>query len=131
MAFDSAIDLRVLVREVLREVISAKAAASGGAQAVSITCDADLQALIARLAAPGGIEAVRAGTAKYTLASTQPVALPRSNLNAAHPLEGVVSERKLQDVAPGTTIRLAASAVLTPMAKDLARRKGLTFERME
>ncbi len=131
MTLDASVDLRVLVREVLREVIGARVAPAGGVQAVSITCDADLQALITRLAGPGGIEAVRAGSVKYTLAAAQVSPLPRLAPDPANPLEGVISERKLQDLVPGSTVALAASAVVTPMAKDLARRLGLKFERME
>jgi len=126
MAFDASVDLRALVREVLRESIASRAPVGpvGGVHTVGIACDADLQALIARLAAPGGIEAVRAGSVKYTLA-----VLPRSIPTVATRMEGVISERRIQHIAPGSTIILAASAVITPMAKDLARRLGLKFER--
>lgn len=135
MGIDSGVDLRAMVREVLREAIAARAAPPQGAQAVSVACDADLQALIARLAAPGGIEAVRAGTLKFTLAGA---AAPRvagaaspQVAGAARPfLDGVVSERKLLGIAAGTTVALTSGAVLTPMAKDVARRLGLKFERM-
>lgn len=134
MGIDANIDLRAMVREVLREAIAARgqvSGAHGGAQSVSIRSDADLQALIAQLAAPGGIEAVRAGTLKFTLAAGGTASA--SGVAAACPmvtLDGVVSERKLQAIASGTTVRLAASAVLTPMAKDAGRRLGLKFERI-
>jgi hypothetical protein len=131
MALDASIDLRALVREVLREAIAARTAPIAGVQAVSIVCDADLQALIARLAAPGGIEAVRAGSVKYTLAAAQASPLPLTAQVAPNTLEGVISERRLQGMTPGSTIALAASAVVTPLAKDLARRLGLKLERME
>lgn len=131
MKSDEPIDLRLLVREVLREVIGAKTDPAGGVHPVRISCDADLQALIARLAAPGGIEAVRSGSIKYTLATTQVSPLGLPTLNPVSLLEGVISERKLQDVTPGSTVRLAASAVVTPMARDLARRLGLKFERID
>lgn len=130
MAIDASVDLRGLVREVLREAIAARAAPAAGTQAVSITCEADLQAFIARLAAPGAIEAVRAGSVKYALAAGQATARPRLATTESARLDGVISERKLQGIAAGTTIALAATAVVTPMAKDLARRLGLKFERM-
>lgn len=133
MALDASVDLRALVREVLRESMASRATVgqAGGVHAVSVTCDADLQALIARLAAPGGIEAVRAGAVKYTLAATVATVPPRQIPTVAIRLEGVISERKIQGTKPGSTITLAASAVVTPMAKDVARRLGLKFERME
>lgn len=130
MGLDPNIDLRAMVRDVLREAIASRGA-GGGAQSVSIRSDADLQAFIARLAAPGGIEAVRSGTLKFALASDAPVGLPLATpLSAVVVLDGVVSERKLQMIAQGTTVRLAATAVLTPMAKDAGRRLGLKFERV-
>lgn len=120
-----ATDLRQMVREVLREALAARATPATGAQAVRIASDTDLQAFVARLAAPGVIEAVRAGTTRFTLSGA--VVLPATMSSA---LDGVVSERKLAGIAAGTTVRLAVTAVLTPMAKDMARRLGLKFERI-
>lgn len=128
MAIDASLDLRALVREVLREAIAARGAPAGGPQMVSIGCDGDLQAFIARLAAPGGIEAVRAGTVSFTLTPAAPLAGPAGGPGLA--MDGVISERRLLGIAPGTTIALAAGAVVTPMAKDAARRLGLGFERI-
>ena len=130
MGLDPNIDLRAMVREVLREAIAARGQATG-TQSVTIRNDADLQAFIAQLAAPGAIEAVRAGTLKFSLgngASPRPTyTVPPVAASVA--LDGVVSERKLQGLANGAIVRLAATAVLTPMAKDFARRMGLKFER--
>ena len=128
-------DLRLMVREVLREAMAARTPAATGPQGVHIATDADLQAFVASLAAPGAIEAVRAGTMKFTLAAVAAtpaaaIALARSNAPVAVALDGVVSERKLTGIAPGTRVKLAAAAVVTPMAKDIARRLGLTFERI-
>lgn len=120
-----ATDLRQMVREVLREALAARATPATGAQAVRIASDTDLQAFVARLAAPGVIEAVRAGTTRFTLSGA--VVSPVTMSSA---LDGVVSERKLSGIAPGTTVRLAVTAVLTPMAKDMASRLGLKFERI-
>ena len=120
-----ATDLRQMVREVLREALAARATPATGAQAVRIASDTDLQAFVARLAAPGVIEAVRAGTTRFTLSGA--VVSPVTMSSA---LDGVVSERKLSGIAAGTTVRLAVTAVLTPMAKDMASRLGLKFERI-
>ncbi|MDT8855495.1 hypothetical protein RNZ50_10815 [Paracoccaceae bacterium Fryx2] len=131
MALDASVDLRALVREVLRETMAARAAPAGGVQAVSIACDADLQAFLVRLAAPGTIEAVRSGALRFTLAAGQAghgLAVPAAPATGA--MEGVISERRLQGIAAGSTLTLAAGAVLTPMARDVARRLGLRIERM-
>ena len=130
MGLDPNIDLRAMVREVLREAIAARGQVTG-TQSVTIRNDADLQAFIAQLAAPGAIEAVRAGTLKFSLGNgASPNATYTARPVAASvALDGVVSERKLQGLANGTIVRLAATAVLTPMAKDFARRMGLKFER--
>ena len=123
MAIDPTIDLRAMVREVLRETVATPA----GAQVVTLRNDADLQAFVARLSAPGVIEAVRAGTVKFTLGAG--TSIPAAQASGVV-LEGVVSERKLVAFAPGATVVLAASAVLTPMARDAGRRLALKFERM-
>lgn len=120
-----------MVRDVLREAIAARAATGTapvpGPKAVSIVCDADLQAFVARLAAPGMIEAVRAGSVKFTLTAAQAVTRPAPSAHLA--MDGVISEQKLLGIAAGTTIALGPDAVLTPLAKDAARRLGLKFER--
>ena len=131
MGLDPNIDLRAMVREVLREAVAARGKATG-VQTVTIHNDADLQAFIVRLATPGAIEAVRAGSLKFSMgngASSSP-ACTTVPVAVSVMLDGVVSERKLQGLASGTIVRLAATAVLTPMAKDAARRMGLKFERI-
>ena len=122
-----------MVREVLREAIATRAATGPapvpGVQAVQIGCDSDLQAFLARLAAPGVIEAVRAGTVKFRLAPAQSPPLAPASQTAPPALDGVITEQKLRGLGAGTTVSLGANAVLTPLAKDAARRLGLKFER--
>ncbi len=125
-----------MVREVLHEAMAARTLSAAGPAPVRIATDADLQAFVARLAAPGAIEAVRAGTMKFALANANAppaaVAAPaRGNALAAATLGGVISERKLTGIAVGSTVKLTATAVVTPMAKDIARRLGLKFERTD
>lgn len=122
-----------MVRDVLREAIAARAATGTapvpGPKAVSIVCDADLQAFVARLAAPGMIEAVRAGTVEFRLAAAAALPVATARQSAHLVMDGVISEQKLLGIAAGTTIALGPDAVLTPLAKDAARRLGLKFER--
>lgn len=134
MAVDGSVDLRAMVREVLRETLAARGAPVTGVQRITITSDADLQAFVARLTAPGAIEALRAGSLKFAWsAAVQGGAAVQAGV--PHPgglpvMEGVISERKLQGFVAGATVHLAAGAVVTPMGKDVARRLGLKFERI-
>ena len=120
--------LRAMIREILREAVQSGRppghSPAAAPQPVRIATDADLQGFIARLASPGAIEAVRAGTLRFTLA-----AAPQTSAPAQVVLEGVVSERKLSGLAAGQHVVLAPGAVLTPLAKDLARQMRLRFER--
>ncbi len=129
MGTETGIDLRAMVREVLREAIATHGQ-QDGRHSVAIRTDADLQAFVEKLAALGVIEAVRAGTLRFTLAAGA-VAAATVATPATVTLEGVVSERRLQGIDPGTTVRLVPTAVLTPMAKDAGRRLGLKFERIK
>ena len=133
MAIDPNVDLRSMVREVLRDVIAARAP-QPGCEAVAIACDADLQTFLRRLSTPGVIDAIRAGTLKFALASpalAATVAAPAQMRTApsARTLSGVISERLLKDMAAGSVLVLGPTAVLTPLAKDVARRLGLKIER--
>lgn len=129
MGTETGIDLRAMVREVLRESIATHGQ-QDGRHSVTMRTDADLQAFVAKLAAPGVIEAVRAGTLRFSLAAGA-VAAATVATPATVTLEGVVSERRLQGIDHGTTVRLVPTAVLTPMAKDAGRRLGLKFERIK
>lgn len=125
-----------MVRELLREALANRAAPPANPQTIRIASVEDLRAFLTRILAPGVIEAVQAGTMKFTLAATVPlpgpdaIPVPAAAASAMPLLDGVVSERKLAGFAPGSAIRLTSTAVLTPMAKDVARRLGLTFERI-
>ncbi len=150
MGMPTEIDLRMMVREALREALGNRAGqgAMTAVEPVRIASDADLQALIARLAAPGGIEAVRDGRLRFGLASDGAAsrasgsgapaiaALPtnRSPATSITPatatvLDGVISERRLRGIELGSAVRLAPDAVLTPLAHDHLRRHGITVQR--
>ncbi len=135
MGIDSK-ELRSMVRDVLREAMAARNSVLVGPVPVRIATDTDLQAFVARVTAPDVIEAVRAGKMKFTLANSNTshatqVATHHARPLAGTALDGVVSERKLVGIAKGSSVKLTATAVVTPMAKDIARRLGLTFERIE
>lgn len=119
---ETAGELRGMVRDVLREVMAGRTAA--GVESVRISNDADLAAFVARLTNPATLEAVRTGKLRFSL--QQGVALPVAAGNA---LDGVITEQKIDKVAGQGVLVLAPGAVLTPLARDKARRLGLKIER--
>ena len=120
-------ELRSMVRDVLREVMASRApqAASAGAEPVRIASDADLAAFVARLLDPATAERVRSGKLRFTLGPAAPAA-PAPVVAA---LTGVVTEQKIDRLAGTGTLVLGPDAVLTPLARDRARRLGLKIER--
>jgi hypothetical protein len=117
-------ELRGLVREVLKEAMANRAAPKQGTESVRIGTDAELQTFIARLSSPGVIESVRAGKLRFTLGQTTPVSASTGDI-----LEGVISEQKISALAAKGTLILGPTAVLTPLARDRARKLGLKIER--
>jgi hypothetical protein len=117
-------ELRGLVREVLKEAMANRAAPKHGTDVVRIDSDAELQAFIARLSSPGVIETVRAGKLRFTLAPTV-----HPSAAASDALEGVISEQKISSLAAKGALVLGSTAVLTPLARDRARKLGLKIER--
>ena len=140
--------VRAIIREVLAEELQRFKAGrvTGGAprpqvreERVSIASDADLAAFVSRL-----LDLTREGEARRELEekrhvfrlATAPVqgersASPAKPVTQAARIEaGMVSERQIDALPPGTTrVVLGASVRLTPLARDRARARGITFER--
>jgi hypothetical protein len=129
MSFNPGIsnDLRGLVRDILREVPPQRVQMASGMELVRIASDSDLAAFVARLLEPATAEAIRSGKLRFTLGSTTAAAAPMPAASAI--LQGVVSEQKIYKLAGTAVLVLAADAVLTPLARDKARRLGLKIER--
>ncbi len=121
---ETSLELRGLVRDVLKEAMANRAAPAQGAETICITTDAELQALVGRLCRPGAIEAARNGKLRFTLG--QAVSPPKSPGDI---LEGVISEQRISALAAKGTLILGPTAVLTPLARDRARKLGLKIER--
>jgi hypothetical protein len=128
-------ELRSMVRDVLREVMAARGpqgpATSATTEQVRVASDSDLAAFVARITEPAVAERIRSGRLRFTLgnissAAPQPAATPQP---LAAPLTGVITEQKIAGLAAGGTLVLAPGAVLTPLARDRARRLGLRIER--
>ena len=120
---ETASELRGMVRELLREAVANRSVSAGSVEAVRIGNDSDLAGFVARLIQPATLDAVRSGKLRFSL---QGGTLP---ITASTALEGVITEQKLDKLAASSTLVLAAGAVLTPLARDKARRLGLKIER--
>jgi hypothetical protein len=120
---ETAGDLRGMVRELLREALANRKPPTGAVETVRIVNDGDLGAFVARIMQPSTLEAVRSGKLSFTLqGGATPVVI-------AGALEGVITERKLDKIARTGTLVLGPGGVLTPLARDKARRLGLKIER--
>ena len=121
-------ELRRIVRDALREVVASRGAPANGVivETVSISNDQDLASFVKRVTEPATLERLRAGKVRFALEKNS--ATPPSPL-AGEALSGVVTERKIEHLAVSGKLVLAPGAVLTPLARDKARRLGLTIER--
>lgn len=126
MALDPKVsaDLRGIVRDVLKEVLATRPQTDPvRTETVRIGNDSELQSFVARIVEPKTLEAIRAEKLRFTLGGTVS-AVPSSGM-----LEGVITEQKIERLAGSGTLVLAPGAVLTPLARDKARRLGLKIER--
>lgn len=124
---DMAQELRSMVRDVLRDVMATRTQPAGAAtEAVRIANDSDLAAFVARIVEPATLERIRAGHLRFTLGAGTGAALPSL---PSEVLTGVVTEQKLDRLAGARTLVLGPGAVLTPLARDKARKLGLKLER--
>jgi len=102
--------------------------APGGAEFVAIDSDADLErfvrGLLARFENPVEREALRAGRLRFTLSKGAVSA------GIVRVERGAVTERKVDEAAKaGARLVLGPRAVLTPLAREKARAKGIEIER--
>jgi hypothetical protein len=106
---------------------------NGGVEAVSLTSDAELAAFVTRLLdlaeQPRDRLAIRSGALRFTLrpgAST-----PGAAASGVQRIErGAVTERAVRAAAEsGSSIVLGPKAVLTPLARDIARTLGVKIEK--
>ncbi len=129
-------ELRSMVRDALREIMAQRGGApvpAGRAEAVRLKNDNDLAAFVARITAPGTLEQVRSGALRFTLGEV-PGAAPAASHSAAaaeshSAVTGVVTEQKIEQFKGLGSVTLAPGAVITPLARDKARKLGITIER--
>ena len=120
---DMSNELRGMVRDVLREVMASRSAATS--ETVRLANDQDIAAFISRIIEPATLEKIKAGKLRFTLGgmTTQSVA------SSSELLSGVITEQKIDKLGGTGTLVLGPGAVLTPLARDRARKLGLKIER--
>jgi hypothetical protein len=103
------------------------------AEEISLTSDAELDAFVRRLLQrfenPQERAAIRSGALRFTLtrAASAAAGSARGERWIDH---GAVTERLVREAAAtGSSIRLGPRAVLTPLARDVARTLGVTIEK--
>ncbi len=123
-----------------RPTAAAGVTSDGRVEPVTIHNDDDLQrfvrALVGRLENPRDRQAIRAGRLRFALRQSTATAVAAGNapsggqVAAARVVKGAVTERAVRAAAAdGTRLVLAHGAVLTPLARDCARARGVEIER--
>lgn len=134
--------IAALVREVLSEELirirAAKPASSAREERVSISSDADLQALVKRVLSMADNPAERKGLIDGDIVfrlANQPAAAPRQQVVGGQCPQydsGLLSERLVDQLPAGTTkVQLAKGVQTTPLARDRLRQRGISIERMK
>jgi hypothetical protein len=131
-------ELRALVREVIRDVLPNGLPAT---ETVNLSTDEDLASLVKRLLDldPDQREELRSGRKRFRLATVAltPAAPPSPSPGAgpgASPVRrierGAVTEAMINQAArAGERLVLGRGAVLTPLARDRARARGVQIEK--
>jgi hypothetical protein len=114
-------DLRAMVRDVLKEALPQKGGALAAVESVRIGNDAELAAFVRRVLEKQ--DTVRAGQLRFTLC-----AAPTSSVGGTI-VTGVVTEHVVNKHASAGTLVVGPDAVLTPLARDRARKLNLKIER--
>jgi len=124
-------ELRHMVRDVLREVMAQRGQPAGGGavETVRMASDHDLAAFISRITEPRMLEKVRAGQIRFTLGNSAAPAAAAAAAPPAAALTGVITEQKIEHLKGAGRVVLGPGAVLTPLARDKARKLGLAIER--
>jgi hypothetical protein len=105
--------------------------ADGGVERVTLDSDDDLdrfvRALLTRFESTRDREAIRAGRLRFALARPGAAVTAAGTLRVEH---GAVTERKVEEAAKaGARLVLGPRAVMTPLARDKARARGIQIER--
>jgi hypothetical protein len=140
--------LRSLVREVIRDVLST---GKPVIETVNLSTDDDLASFVKRLLdlAPGEREELRSGRKRFSLAARPTLPVPpvppvtpvppvpageagqtRAAAGVRRIERGAVTEKVIKAAAEaGQRLVLGPGAVLTPLARDRARARGVRIEK--
>lgn len=144
------VDIRAMIREVLREELSARGLARPQSapqireEGVTLASDADLAAFVRRILTLANDSRARAdvengrhifrlaaattGTQAAVEAYERPQ--PRPSLAPVSFERGLVNEREIRNLPEGTVaVRVGKTVRLTPLAQDELRRRGIKIER--
>lgn len=115
-----------MVREVLHDVMASRGQkAVAAVETVRISNDHELAAFVARVIEPATLDKLKTGVLRFMLAG----APKHSTAPSLETLSGVITEQKLSKLGTNSTLVLSPDAVLTPLARDKARKLGLKIER--
>lgn len=131
-------EIRALVRELLRDIVPQSAnEANPGARTVNVATAADLTefaALVLDLAKDSAAERdIRSGRLRFEPAacSREATAPAPTNAPVLRIDKGAVTEKVIIRAAEsGTKLVLGRRAVITPLAKEAARKNGVGIERV-
>jgi hypothetical protein len=109
-------------------------AAEAAIEQVTLETDEDLQrfvhGLLARFEDPRDREAIRAGRLRFALAGAGGAGARGTAAGTLRVERGAVTERKVEEAAKaGARLVLGPGAVLTPLAREKARARGIQIER--
>ena len=118
------------------EVVAGAARTTAGdvVEAVSLASDADLdgfvRALLARCVDPQARAAVLEGRLRFTLRRPGAPGAGGASPGTVRVEHGAVTERKVEEAAKaGARLVVGRGAVLTPLARERARARGIEIER--
>jgi hypothetical protein len=129
--------LRRIVRDVIASELGALKASLANGQTVRVASDADLaqfaRRVLALAADPETRRTIESGSYPFKLAgaaTTEPP--PSAGTNATARIDrGVVTESSLARLRGVVKLVLAEGVTVTPLAKDRARKLGITIERSQ
>jgi hypothetical protein len=115
-------DLRAMVRDVLREALPPKGGVPSAVETARISNDGELAVFVRHVLAKQ--DAIKAGQLRFTLGNA-----PEKSLAGGAIVTGVITEQVVNRYADMGTMIIGPDAVVTPLARDRARKLNVRIER--